>query len=114
MGFLSALPIVGKIFTETTDIIKKSIVDKDAQNKIIENLDMIRMTMEKELYIKELETATIPWLDGLHKMGRQILNLVTIIVTAAILLLGKEITPTVALILGGGNVAYQIVKGKGK
>lgn len=114
MGFLESLPIIGKLFSDTTDIIKEVVVDKDAQNKIIENLDVIKMTVEKEVYMKELETKTIPWIDGLHKMGRQILNLITIIATVTILLLGKEITPTVALILGGGNVAYQIVKGQGK
>ena len=114
MSFLDALPIVGKLFKDTTDIIKEAVVDKDKQNAIIENLDMIRMEMEKEIYFKELETKTTPKIDALHKMGRQILNYISIIGVYALLFLDKEITPTAAAIITGGNVAYQLIKGKGK
>ena len=63
---------------------------------------------------KELETKTIPWVDALHKMGRQILNLLVVIATVVLMLSGKTITPEVALLLGGGNVAYQLIKRVGK
>ena len=114
MNWLSAIPIVGRLFGDTADIIKEAVTDKDAQNAILENLESIKLIIGKEIYIKELETKTIPWIDGLHKLGRQLLNLATILVVAGLLLLDKEITPTVALILGGGNVTYQWVKGRGK
>jgi len=114
MNFLESIPIIGKIFDRTANIIQEAVLDKDKANEILENLDTIRMTVEKEVYVKELETKTVPWIDGLHKLGRQILNLLVIIAVCLLMLSGKTITPEVALILGGGNIAYQFVKGKGK
>ena len=114
MSWLSAVPIIGRLFKDTTDIIKEVVVDKDEQNRLIYSLEKLGRQVERELYVKELETKTVPWVDALHKMGRQILNLVTIIAVVTLLLLNIEITPTIALILGGPNVAYQVIKGKGK
>jgi len=111
MGWLDSL---GKIFSDTGDIVKEVVVDKDKQNAILGNLETIKFAMEKELHIKELETKTIPWIDGLHKMGRQILNLLVVIATVVLMLSGQTITPEVALLLGGGNVAYQLIKKVGK
>lgn len=110
MGLLSYVPIIGSLLDKTHDIIDQVVEDKDKKNKIFENLS----TIGQQVYVKELETKTIPWVDGLHKMGRQILNLATIIAVVILLLLNVEITPTIVLILGGPNVAYQVVKGKGK
>jgi len=114
MGWLESIPIIGKLFSDTTDIIKEVVVDKDKQNAILENLEVIKLAMDKELRIKELETKTIPWVDALHKMQRGILNLATIISGTILLIKDIEITGAVALLLGGGNVAYQLIKGKGK
>lgn len=114
MTWLSAIPIIGDLFKDTADIIKEVIVDKDAQNRILGSLESAKQNITKEIYIKELETKTIPWVDGLHKMGRQLLNVITIAATVILLLSGVTITPEVALIMGGGNVAYQIIKGPGK
>ena len=111
MGWLDSL---GKIFSDTGDIVKEAVVDKDKQNAILEKLEVIKLAMEQELHIKELETKTIPWVDGLHKMARTILNFLVIIATVTLMLLGKSITPEVALLLGGGNVAYQLIKKVGK
>lgn len=110
MGLLSYVPIIGNLLDKTHDIIDQVVEDKDKKNEIFENLS----TIGQQVYVKELETETIPWVDGLHKMGRQILNIVTIIAVVILLLLSVEITPTIALILGGPNVAYQVIKGKGK
>jgi len=114
MGWLESIPIIGKLFSDTTDIIKEVVVDKDKQNAILENLEAIKLAMDKEIYIKELEVKTIPWVDALHKMGRQILNLLVVIATVVLMLCSKTITPEVALLLGGGNVAYQLIKKAGK
>ena len=114
MGWLESIPIIGKLFSDTTDIIKEVVVDKDKQNAILENLEVIKLTMDKEIYIKELETKTIPWVDAAHKSFRSILNLIVVIATVTLMLCSKTITPEVALLLGGGNVAYQIIKGKGR
>ncbi len=114
MSFLEAIPIIGKLFSDTTDIIKEVVLDKDKQNQILGNLEQVKLAVDREVHIKELETETIPWVDGLHKMGRQIINLITILVTAGLLLLEVDITAQEVLLLGGGNVAYQVIKGKGK
>jgi len=112
MSWLEGIPIIGKLFSDTADIIKQAVTDKDLQNQILGNLETIKMQVDKEAYIKELETKTIPWVDGLHKMARSILNVCVILAVVILMLYGKTITPEVALILGGGNVAYQIIKGK--
>lgn len=114
MSFLEAIPIVGKLFSDTTDIIKEVVVDKDKQNEILGNLEQAKQAIDKEVYIKELEIKTITWVDALHKMGRQIINLITILVTAGLLLLDVDISAQEVLLLGGGNVAYQVIKGKGR
>ena len=113
MSWLESIPVIGGLFKDTADIIKEAVVDKDAQNKIIEALDTLRMQVEREVYLAELGTKTIPWVDALHKMGRQILNALTIAAVCVLLLNNIPVTGEVALILGGGNLAYQIVKGKG-
>jgi hypothetical protein len=51
--------------------------------------------------------------DALHKMGRQILTVLNIVAVVVLMLYGKSITPQVALVLGGSNIAYQLIKGKG-
>ena len=114
MGWLKAIPIIGKLFENTTDIIKEVVIDKDQQNKILENLEVIKLAMEKDMYLKELEIKTVPWVDALHKMGRQILNVLIMVAVVWLMLSGKTITPEVALLLGGGNVAYQLIKKAGK
>ena len=113
-GYLESIPFIGGLFDDAMDVAKEAVTDKDKQIKLIGSLERLKQGVDKELYVLELQTQTIPWVDALHKMGRQIANIVTIIVVGALLLLGKEITPTVALILGGGNVAYQVIKGAGK
>ena len=114
MSWTASIPIIGKLFSDAGDIIKETVVDKDAQNRILEKLEMAKLTIEKDLHAKELEIKTVPWVDALHKMGRQIINLITIGVTAALLLMEIDISPSEVMLLGGGNVAYQIIKGKGK
>ena len=102
------------IIDKGMDIAKEAVTDKDKQNELISNLVEIKLKLEHgESYLAELNTKTIPWVDGVHKMGRQILNLATLMVVAVLMLCGKTITPEVALLLGGGNVAYQLIKGAG-
>uniref|UniRef100_A0A6M3JA39 Uncharacterized protein n=1 Tax=viral metagenome TaxID=1070528 RepID=A0A6M3JA39_9ZZZZ len=113
MSWLSGIPIIGKLFEDTADIIKEAVTDKDKQNAILGNLETIKIQIDKEIYIKELETKTVPWVDALHKMARVILNETVIVATVVLCLSNIEITPSIALILGGGNVAYQLIKGAG-
>ena len=117
MNFLAAIPLIGDLFKtvdKTIDVVSEHVEDKDKKNEIIGGLQQSKQLVDKIMHLAELQTKTIPWIDGLHKMGRQILNLVTVIAVVVLLLCGKTITPEVALILGGPNMAYQIIKGKGK
>ena len=114
MSLLNAIPIIGRMFgtvDNAIDLAKEAVVDKDKQNALIAHLEEIKTGVA---YIEELRTKTIPWMDGLHKMGRQILNLIIIIAWCVAAGLGHEFTQWDVFILGGGNTAYQLIKGKGK
>jgi hypothetical protein len=110
MGIFSSIPLIGKVLDRTADIVEKAVVDKDQRNQIIGSLNEVA----NMVYLAELQTKTIPWVDATHKMGRQILNFASISAAVTLILLGYEITSQVALLLGGPNVAYQLIKGKGK
>lgn len=111
---LEWLGTITGIFKDTGDIVKQAVTDKDMQNQILGNLKTIEMTISKDVYLAALSTKTVPWVDALHKMSRPLLNAITIIAVVALSLCGKTITPELALILGGPNLAYQLIKGKGK
>lgn len=114
MSFLSAIPLIGKLFDGAKELASEAIVDKDKQNEFIAHLEDLQRQIDRELTIIELQVKTVPWVDALHKMGRQITNYLTLFIVLGLMLAGKEITPTVAAILGGPNIAYQLIKGKGK
>jgi hypothetical protein len=113
MSFLSAIPLIGKLVDGVFNIADQAIEDKDKLNELKAKVSEIQETARESIYLAELGTKTIPWIDGLHKMGRQIINLVTIISVVVLLLLEIEITGPAAIVLGGGNAIYQFVKGKG-
>ena len=113
-GILESIPLIGGLFEDTMEIAKKAVTNKDAQNALVGSLEKLKQTVDRELYIIELQTSTVPWVDALHKMGRQIVNVVTIVAVTILMLKNIEITGAAALVLGGGNVAYQVIKGKGK
>ncbi len=62
---------------------------------------------------EENSKPTTPWIVDLHKMGRLITNWFTLVIVFVSMLVGHELTPTEAAVLTGGNVAYQVMKGKG-
>ena len=111
-AFLQSIPLIGDLFKsadKAIDIIGEAVTDKDEANKLIAHLEEIKTLTS---YIAELQTETVPWIDGLHKMGRQILNLVSIIAVVVLIAMGHELTQWDTLVLGGGNIAYQLIKGK--
>lgn len=85
-------------------------------NFALENrrVDVDELRAKQESYIEELRTKSLPWIDGLHKMGRQILNFYTITITFVLLMTGHAVTPKAAALIGGPNILYQFVKGKGQ
>ena len=114
MGWTETIPIIGDLFKTIDrgiDVVDKTIPDEDKKNQLISDLVKIKETVS---YIAELQTQTVPWIDGLHKLGRQILNLVSIIAVIILISMGHELTQWDVLVLGGGNVAYQLIKGSGR
>jgi hypothetical protein len=55
-------------FNKVTDLISEVVEDKDKANEIKREL----MQAAEATYNNELSTKTVPWVDALHKMGRQI------------------------------------------
>jgi len=76
-------------------------------------LDIAELKEKQSVYIEELRTKTVPMVDAIHKLGRQGLNLATIIVWCVAAGLGHVFNQYDLLILSVGNAAYQVIKGKG-
>jgi hypothetical protein len=55
-------------FKDVTNLISEAVEDVDKANVINSKL----MQAAEKTYSQELNTKTIPWVDALHKMGRQI------------------------------------------
>lgn len=55
-------------FKDVTDLVSEYVEDKDKANEINAKL----MLAAEATYNNELSTKTVPWVDALHKMGRQI------------------------------------------
>lgn len=106
------------------DVVDQLVVDKDASNALKAELQQAEMrirAMAEQTYQRELNTKTIPWVDALHKMGRQILSVLTLTIGGFILWsmvkAGQEVTletMTGLLAMSGPAGIYNYMKGKGK
>ena len=97
-------------FNKITDIVDKAVIDQDQKIALTNALEQLK----EQVYMKELDTKTVPWVDALHKMGRQIISMVNIIAGIVIMYINPEVDPlSLAAVLGAGGV-YNAVKGKGK
>lgn len=106
MGILNFLGVIDK----GVDIIDKFVEDKDEKNKLIHDLKQLK----EQVYIQELNTKTIPWVDALHKMGRQILSLLSLIIPGVLVYMEPSIDPaTIAAIVAPGGL-YNYAKGRGQ
>jgi hypothetical protein len=97
------------LFDKTTDLISEAIEDKDKLNTIKGKLGELK----EQVYMKELDTKTVPWVDALHKMGRQIGNYLSYALCAY--MIHKGITDPIALgaCFAPGGI-YAAFKNKGK
>jgi len=77
-------------------------------------LEIEELKVKQAPYMTELGTKTVPWVDALHKMGRQITNWLLIAVGIIGILAGHEFSQYDLILLAGGNTLYQLIKGKGK
>ena len=96
-------------FNKITEVVSEFVEDKDARNKLNAALE----TLKQEVYIQELQTKTIPWVDALHKMQRGILSVLSMSIT--VYMIHSGVDDPLALMAGLAPAAgYNVVKGKGK
>lgn len=106
MGLLN---ILGKLFTPSAtldkglDLIDQMVTDKDKANE-----------WKAKMYLAELQTPTIPIVDAIHKMGRQVLAVSQVMFYGYALHKGWAITPELVAGVSGATGIYTIMKGKGK
>ena len=97
-------------FNKIADIVDKAVIDQDQKIALTNALEQLK----EQVYMRELDTKTVPWVDALHKMGRQIISLVNIVAGIVIMYINPEVDPlSLAAVLGAGGI-YNAVKGKGK
>lgn len=96
-------------FNKVIDVVGEFVEDKDALNKINGEIENLRQAV----YLQELGTKTIPWVDALHKMGRQLMSYATLGAGVYLLSINPDINPvTMAAIVGPAGL-YNVVKGRG-
>ena len=100
--FLSAFT-GGETVSKGLDIVDQLVTDKDAANE-----------MKAAFYLTELQTKTIPIVDALHKMGRQILALFQLGFYAWCLKSGYEVDWNLVAGVSGATGLYTVAKGRGK
>ena len=93
----------GENINKGLDIVDQLVVDKDAANE-----------MKAAFYLTELNTKTIPIVDAIHKMGRQLLALGQLIFYAWALRNGYEIDVELVAGVSGATGLYTAMKGRGK
>ncbi|TXR52067.1 hypothetical protein [Reinekea thalattae] len=97
---------MGNIFgtaNKSLDVIDQLVVDKDKANEL-----------KAQFYLAELQTKTIPIIDGIHKLGRQTLAFAQIGFYMWAVQKGVDITPELVAGVSGVSGAYTLAKGRGK
>ena len=96
------------LFDKTADLISEAVEDPDKLNAIKGNIE----TLKQERYTLELQTKTVPWVDALHKMGRQITGYVGYALAFYMVHKGFDPMAVMAAVAPGG--IYAAFKNKGK
>ena len=102
-------------FNKVVDLASELIEDKDKLNQFQHEATMAGKELQKmaeDTYRKELDTQTVPWVDALHKMGRQITGYLCIGLSFYMVYEGYDFQAVMAAMAPGGIYAWQ--KGKGK
>lgn len=124
MSLLDYLNPFDKIVDRTADVIDEMVEDKDVANEIKGRVQLAKIAGRTEIersYQVALQTKTHWFFDGIHKLGRQVTNLLVLYaghdllsdLTAA----GTPITFDHVLAvaaLGGPAALYTVIKGRGK
>ena len=91
-------------------LVSEAVQDPDKANAIIGHLEAGRQAA----YLAELNTQTVPWVDALHKMGRQLLSWGNMGICAYIVAKHPEVNPLTLAAVAGPTGIYSMVKGKGR
>ena len=100
--------IIG-LFSKAGDLASEAIEDKDKRNELNSVLEQLK----QQVYIQEIQTKTIPWVDALHKMSRPLISMVAIMTAGVVITLNPDIDLMKLLAGGGPAVLYTAIKGKG-
>lgn len=95
---------------KTIDLASEAIEDPDLRNKLRHDFEQLKA----DVYIAELNTKTHPLIDGLHKMGRQLLSWGQTAAGVYLLSNNPDINPISLGAVCGAGIAYNLVKGKGR
>jgi len=102
------------LFGDVKELASEAIEDPDKRNQLAAKID----ELQQVVYMKELDSKTIPWVDALHKMSRPLIAVVTIVVSGIVVSLHPNIDiMKLMTVLGGGGapgLLYTAIKGKGK
>ena len=99
-------------FSRVFDLADKAIPDKDLNSQLKQELDKAVVGFEELVYQLELNTKTIPWVDAIHKMGRQVMSYLGY--GLAFYMVHKGADPwAVGMALTPGGI-YSYLKGQGK
>ncbi len=96
-------------FNKVADLVSEVVEDKDKANIINAKL----MEAAEATYNRELATKTIPWVDALHKMGRQITGYIGYGLAFYMIHKGGVDTMAVMASVAPGGI-YAAMKNKGK
>lgn len=97
-------------FNRVADLVSEVVTDKDKANEIAASLEELR----QHVYLAELNTRTVPWVDALHKMGRQLMSYASLCAGVYLLTVNPEINPMALAAVVGPAGIYNAVKGRGK
>ena len=124
MSLLDYINPFNKVMGTVDKAVDKLVLDKDQALQLkteIQKAGIEAQTQIESSYQIALKSRTIPWIDGLHKMGRQISNWLVLVatyrITTEILQSGEAITMehvALAGAIGGPTALYTLIKGKGK
>jgi len=95
-------------FSKVIDVVDQYVEDKDKANELKHKLNM----GAQQVYLTELNTKTVPWVDALHKMGRQITGYVGYVLAFYMVHQGYDPMAAMAAVAPGG--IYAAFKNKGK
>lgn len=102
-------------FNKVVDLASEAITDKDKLNGFKHEASMASAELQRmmeQTYRQELATVTVPWVDALHKMGRQLMSFAGYGLALYMVHKGYEPMAAIAAITPGSIYSY--IKGRGQ